>query len=285
VSQASAPTRDAAALVEDARRRLTAATPEAVLAWGFQAFAGDRVALCTSLQHEGVVLIDMAVRVNPAVRIFTIDSGRLPQATLDLVDEVRARYGVGIEVLYPDGREVSRLVTEHGPNLFYQSPELRLSCCEVRKVRPLNRKLATLDAWISGLRRDQNSTRAEIQQVEVDMVHGGIVKLNPLAGWRPEQVQAYVAEHRLPQNALYSQGYTSIGCDPCTRPTERGEDPRAGRWWWEQGARECGIHYELTVDTDGATRVAAQRTAKVVPGSDPSGAPDERSPVPEVENA
>jgi len=274
VSQASAPTRDLAVLVEEARRSLAGATPEEVLGWAFGAFADERIALCTSLQHEGVVLVDMAVRINPGVRVFTIDSGRLPQATLDLVDEVRERYKIAIEVLYPDGDRVSRMVTEHGANLFYQSPELRLSCCEVRKVQPLKRKLATLDAWISGLRRDQNASRANVTQVDIDVVHGGIVKLNPLAGWTPDRVMTYIADHRLPQNALYSQGYSSIGCDPCTRPTEPGEDPRAGRWWWEQGARECGLHYELTVDADGATRVASDQLAKgrargVQSGDDP----------------
>ena len=259
MSQASAPTTGAATLVEDAHRRLTGATAIEVLAWAFETFGNDRIALCTSLQHEGIVLLDMAIAINPGLRVFTIDSGRLPQATLDLVEEVRARYGLAIEVLYPDGDEVSQLVSAHGPNLFYQSPELRLSCCEVRKVRPLRRKLATLDAWISGLRRDQNATRSEVRTVEVDEVHGGVVKVNPLAGWTPEQVVAYISERKLPRNALYSQGYTSIGCDPCTRPTEPGEDPRAGRWWWEQGARECGLHYALTVDEHGATRVASQR--------------------------
>ena len=281
MSQASAPTRDAATLVEDARRRLAGASPEAALAWGFEAFPNDRIAICTSLQHEGIVLIDMAARVNPRVQVLTIDSGRLPQPTLDLVEEVRQRYQVTIEVLYPDGEEVSRLVTEHGPNLFYESPELRLSCCEVRKVRPLNRKLATLDAWVSGLRRDQNASRSEVQQVDVDAVHGGIVKLNPLAGWTEAQVMTYVEEHRLPRNALYSRGYTSIGCDPCTRATEPGEDPRAGRWWWEQGARECGIHYELTVDAGGTARVASSRGAKA-PGTVQEG---RRPPVPEVDDA
>jgi len=206
-----------------------------------------------------MVLLDMAHRLNPSVLVFTIDSGRLPQATLDLVEEVRARYGVTVEVIYPDAGEVGEMVTTHGPNLFYSSPELRLSCCQVRKVRPLKRRLGGLDAWISGLRRQQNAERAAVAPVEVDAVHGGIVKINPLATWSGEQVMAYVEAHRLPRNALYARGYTSIGCDPCTRATEPGEDPRAGRWWWEQGARECGLHYDLQVGPDGSTRVATGR--------------------------
>jgi thioredoxin-dependent adenylylsulfate APS reductase len=265
VSQAPAHIPDAAPLIEDAHRRLAGATPEEILRWGFSNFAPGQIALCTSLQHEGMVILDIAHRIDPGVQVFTIDSGRLPQETLDLVEEVRERYQVAIEVIYPDAQEVGEMVTRHGPNLFYNSPELRLSCCELRKVRPLKRRLAQLDAWVSGLRRDQNAERSVVEPVQLDAVHGGIVKLNPLAGWTAEQVLAYVEDHRLPRNALYSRGYTSVGCDPCTRATEPGEDARAGRWWWEQGARECGIHYELTVDSGGTARMT--------------------SPVPEVGNA
>lgn len=267
--------------VEDARLQLNGARPEDVLRWGLEHFAKGRIALCTSLQHEGMVLLDMAHRIDPMVSVFTIDSGRLPQETLDLVEEVRGRYRITIEVLYPDAAEVGALVSEHGPNLFYSSPDLRLACCEMRKVRPLTRRLAGLDAWISGLRRQQNATRATVERVQVDLVHGGIVKLNPLAGWSEDQVLAYVEAHRLPRNVLYSRGYTSIGCDPCTRATEPGEDARAGRWWWEQGARECGIHYELQVDGDGATRVVSGRVAKELGAV----ATADRTAIPEVEDA
>ncbi|GAC1330104.1 MAG: phosphoadenylyl-sulfate reductase [Candidatus Dormibacteria bacterium] len=259
MSQAFAPVPDAPGLVDDALQQLVGAGPEDILEWAFARFGPARVALCTSLQHEGMVLLDMAHRANPSVQVFTIDSGRLPQATLDLVEEVRARYGVVVEVLYPDAREVGEMVTTHGPNLFYSSPELRLACCEVRKVRPLKRRLAGLDAWVSGLRRQQNVERASVAPIEVDAVHGGIIKINPLAGWTGEEVMAYVEANGLPRNALYARGYTSIGCDPCTRATEPGEDPRAGRWWWEQGARECGLHYDLQVGPDGTTRVATER--------------------------
>ncbi|MEA2681883.1 MAG: phosphoadenosine phosphosulfate reductase [Chloroflexota bacterium] len=285
MSQAPAQITGAATLVEDAQRRLIGSTPEDVLRWGFANFAPGRIALCTSLQHEGMVLLDMAHRIDPSVHVFTIDSGRLPQQTLDLIEEVRERYKIAIEVIYPDATEVGDLVTQHGPNLFYNSPELRLSCCDVRKVRPLKRRLTSLDAWISGLRRDQNAERSAVVPVQLDVVHGGIVKLNPLAGWTEEQVLGYVEQNRLPRNALYSRGYTSIGCEPCTRATEPGEDPRAGRWWWEQGARECGIHYELAVDAGGTTRVSSERVAKAGSRQDPSGVPDDRSPVPELENA
>jgi thioredoxin-dependent adenylylsulfate APS reductase len=248
-----------ASLVAEAAPRLSGAAPQEILAWAIDTFSQERLALCTSLQHEGMVLLDMAWRINPAIQVFTIDTGRLPVATLELIDEVRERYGIKVQVIYPDADEVSELVTEHGVNLFYKSPELRLSCCGVRKVEPLKRRLAGLDAWIAGLRRAQSGTRAAVAEVEVDLGHDGIVKLNPLARWSTEQVMAYIAEHKVPKNSLYNQGYTSIGCEPCTRPTEPGEDPRAGRWWWESGARECGLHYELTIGADGQTEVATMR--------------------------
>jgi thioredoxin-dependent adenylylsulfate APS reductase len=241
--------------VAEAAERLKGAPAEEILEWALTTFPRKRIAICTSLQDEGMAVLDMAVRIDWAVNVFTIDTGRLPAATLDLLDEVRDRFDVRIEVLYPDGQEVSELVSEHGVNLMYKSTELRLSCCEVRKVRPLNRRLASLDAWITGLRRDQNDARSGVAEVELDAAHGGIVKINPLASWSHEQVVEYIKEHKVPRNSLYTKGYTSIGCDPCTRATYPGEDLRAGRWWWEQGADECGLHYEMVVDENGNNRV------------------------------
>ncbi len=226
-----------AELVAEAAPGLKGAPPEEVLAWALSTFHRDRIALCTSLQDEGMVLLDMAWRTWPGVQVFTIDTGRLPAATLDLMEEVRARYGIRLEVLFPDAEEVSAMVTRHGVNLFYESPELRLSCCGVRKVNPLNRKLATLDAWITGLRYDQTQARSSTQEVELDVDKGGIVKVNPLAGWSHEQVLEYIARYDVPRNALYSRGYTSIGCDPCTRAIEPGEDLRAGRAPWRSPRR------------------------------------------------
>ena len=252
---------DGAAVVAEAAPRLRGAAPQEVLGWALTAFPGDRLALCTSFQDEGMVLLDMAWRLDPAVNVFTIDTGRLPVATLDLIEEVRERYQVRVEVLYPDAAEVSALVSKHGPNLFYRSVDLRLSCCEVRKVRPLNRRLSTLDAWIAGLRRGQSETRRDVAEVELDTAHGGVVKLNPLAGWSTEQVAAYIAEHNVPRSSLYARGYTSIGCEPCTRATEPGEDPRAGRWWWEQGAKECGLNYQLQVDPGGTARIVTTKAS------------------------
>jgi phosphoadenosine phosphosulfate reductase len=268
VSDPAAQTEPAATDIAGAAARLTGAAPEEILGWALSAFPRDRIALCTSLQDEGMALLDMAVRIDPQVQVFTIDTGRLPPETLELIDEVRGRYRVRVEVVYPDATEVSRLVTEHGVNLFYQSVDLRLSCCEVRKVNPLKRRLAGLDAWITGLRREHNESRGAVAAVGEDALHGSIVKVNPLAGWSAAQVAEYIEEHDVPRNSLYRQGYTSIGCAPCTRATLAGEDPRAGRWWWEQGARECGLHYELKVDADGNSAVVATSSKKAATGGE-----------------
>ncbi len=222
---------------------LEAATAQEVLDWGMEAF-GERLAICTSFQAEGMAILDMAAGHNPAVRVFTIDTGRLPGETYDLIEQVRRHYGIAVEVLMPDSEEVKAMATRHGPNLFYESAPKRMLCCEVRKARPLERKLGTLDAWVTGLRRGQGQSRAGVPKVEVDQAHGSIVKLNPLADWEAQQVEEYNRSRGVPRHALYDRGYTSIGCGPCTRPTASGEDPRAGRWWWETDARkECGIHF------------------------------------------
>jgi thioredoxin-dependent adenylylsulfate APS reductase len=222
---------------------LETASAQEVLAWGLETF-GDRLAVCTSFQAEGMAILDMAARIRPDVKVFTIDTGRLPQATYDLMAEVHRRYGFRVEVVLPDSREVEAMVTRHGPNLFYESVPHRLLCCEIRKVRPLDRKLRTLDAWVTGLRRGQNDARASIRKVETDEPHGSILKLNPLADWTAEQVETYLRDHDVPRHALYSLGYSSIGCAPCTRAPLPGEGPRAGRWWWETDAqKECGIHF------------------------------------------
>jgi phosphoadenylyl-sulfate reductase (thioredoxin) len=135
------------------------------------------------------------------------------------------------------------MATDHGPNLMHRSVDLRIRCCEIRKVEPLKRKLATLDAWVAGLRREQWRSRKNIAKVELDRDHGGIVKLNPVADWTLDRVWEYVREHEVPYHALFDQGYTSIGCAPCTRAVDPGESERAGRWWWEQETdKECGIH-------------------------------------------
>ncbi len=223
--------------------------PEALLRWAFERF-GERIALCTSFQAEGMVLLDMAWRIEPKVRVFTIDTGRLHQETYDLMDAVRAKHGVAIEVYTPEADETEAMTRAHGVNLFYRAVPLRLLCCQVRKVRPLRRVLNGLNAWITGLRRETWASRADIRKIELDHDHGGIAKLSPLADWTHEEVWDYLRVYKVPVHPLYQQGYTSIGCAPCTRRTAPGEDLRAGRWWWETNApKECGMH--CTIETGG----------------------------------
>ncbi len=223
--------------------------PQEVIRWALETF-GSGAAVCTSFQAEGMAILDMAVKIDPRVRVFTIDTLRMPKETYELIERVEAKYGITVERYRPDPDEVRAMVTRHGENLFYRSVPLRLHCCDVRKVRPLRRVLSGLDAWITGLRREQWASRANIRKIELDHDHGGIVKVNPLADWSLEEVWDYLCDNDVPVHALYARGYASIGCDPCTRPVAPGEDPRAGRWWWEKNApKECGMH--CSIETGG----------------------------------
>ncbi|MCL5947262.1 MAG: phosphoadenylyl-sulfate reductase [Chloroflexi bacterium] len=225
--------------------QLDSEEPQEVIRWSLERF-GSRVAVCTSFQIDGMAILDMAWRIDPSVRVFAVDTGRMHPETYALIEKVREHYQLDIEIYYPDGTELSQFVTQFGVNAFYRSVPLRLRCCEIRKVRPLLRVLNTLDAWVTGLRRDQWASRSNIRKVEIDHDHGGILKVNPLADWTEEEVWDYIRKHAVPYNTLYDQGYTSIGCTPCTRPTITGEDKRAGRWWWEHNApKECGMHCPL----------------------------------------
>jgi phosphoadenosine phosphosulfate reductase len=216
-----------------------------VLALALRSLGRDRLAIASSFGAEDVVLIDLLASLDPRPRVFTLDTGRLPQETYDLMDQVRRRYAIEIEVFFPDAERVESMVRADGLNLFYDSIEKRTSCCGVRKVEPLGRALATLDGWITGLRRDQIATRVETAKIAPDPGHPGIWKIAPLADWSSDRVWEYIREHELAYNALHDQGYPSIGCAPCTRAIEPGEDERAGRWWWERPEeRECGIHFD-----------------------------------------
>lgn len=223
---------------------LDASEPDEVLEWAFETFGGDEIAVVTAMQAEGMAIVDMAVKLRPDVRIITVDTLRLPQASYDFIEQVKARYpSTRFEVLQPSPLSVARLIEKDGPDLFKESVPQRLKCCQVRKVEPLVGALRGLDAWVTGLRREQWASRAAIRKVELDHDHDGIVKLNPLADWAKDEVWDYLEENDVPVHPLYAQGYTSIGCDPCTRPVTEGEDDRAGRWWWETNApKECGIH-------------------------------------------
>ena len=219
--------------------------PQNVLHWALEKF-GNQLALCTSFQVDGMAILDMAWRIDPKVRVFTIDTGRMPQETYELLDRVREHYQIEVEVYFPEAAHVERIIRQNGVNLFYRNVDLRLLCCHTRKVLPLRRVLKGLGAWVTGLRRDQAKSRGTTQKIEIDNEHGGLVKINPLADWTEAQVWDYVRAHDVPTHPFYRQGYTSIGCAPCTRPTKNGEDQRAGRWWWENGAvKECGMHCSI----------------------------------------
>ena len=222
---------------------LEPASAETILRWTLDNFA-PKVALACSFQAEESVLIDMMHGLRGAdFRIFTLDTGRLNQETYDCMDAIRRRYGVSVEVFFPDTIKVQDMVRTHGLNLFYDSVEQRKLCCAVRKVEPLQRALKDLSAWMTGLRRDQAVTRNDVGKVEIDEDHGGIVKINPLADWSHDQVWQYIGDHNVPFNRLHTQGYPSIGCAPCTRAVQPGDDLRAGRWWWENPeTKECGLH-------------------------------------------
>ncbi|MEM2911671.1 MAG: phosphoadenylyl-sulfate reductase [Candidatus Bathyarchaeia archaeon] len=211
-----------------------------VLKWALNKFH-PKIAIASSFGAEDVVLIDMASKIIPKPRVFTLDTGRLHQETYSLMDRIRERYAIDIELYFPETSAVEEITRKYGVNLFYKSVELRELCCKVRKVEPLKRALASLDAWITGLRREQAPTRSTVKKVEYDQ--NGKLKINPVADWTNQQVWDYIKEYNVPYNPLHDQGYPSIGCLPCTRPVKRGEDPRSGRWWWEKGAhKECGLH-------------------------------------------
>ncbi|HEX4942934.1 MAG TPA: phosphoadenylyl-sulfate reductase [Usitatibacteraceae bacterium] len=198
--------------------------------------------LAVSFGAEDMVLVDLVAREFPAIRLFTLDTGRLPKETLELKRAAEARYGIDIRVFSPKPENVAAYVNAHGENGFYESLEKRKACCHVRKVEPLRRALAGHRAWITGLRRDQAPTRAALAAHEFDSAHG-LHKFNPLADWTDADVWAYLRSHDVPVNALHARGYPSIGCEPCTRAVRPGEDPRAGRWWWEErDTKECGLH-------------------------------------------
>ncbi|MDA8020418.1 MAG: phosphoadenylyl-sulfate reductase [Thermoanaerobaculia bacterium] len=205
---------------------------------------GRRVAIGTAFQAEGMAILDMAVRIDPGVRVFTIDTGRLPAESHHFIDEVRRHYGIEVEVQLPRPGDVEPLVQRFGTDLFRESVDLRLACCRARKVEPLARRLADLDAWITGLRRDQAPSRAGVPKAGIDPHHPGVIKLSPLADWNAHDVASYLTRHAVPRHPLYARGYSSIGCAPCTRPTLLGADTRSGRWWWEdEQPKECGLHW------------------------------------------
>jgi phosphoadenosine phosphosulfate reductase len=231
--------------VEATAARLRGSAPSDIVGWAVQRF-GRGLAIASSFSIEDCVVIDMAhkaARGGAAVRVFALDTGRLPDETYLVAERVRMKYGLEIAWFFPAQKPVEDLVRIKGPYSFRDSLENRHECCGIRKVEPLGRALAGLEAWMTGLRREQSVTRTDLGEVEVDGAHGGITKVNPLIAWSADEVRAYATEHRVPIHPLHDKGYPSIGCAPCTRAVAPGEHPRAGRWWWENpDNKECGLH-------------------------------------------
>ncbi|MEI7750475.1 MAG: phosphoadenylyl-sulfate reductase [Candidatus Omnitrophota bacterium] len=218
--------------------------PEDVLSWAIGHFGPDKVALASSLGAEDQVLTDMLLKIDPSAIVFTIDTGRLPQETLECLKDTEKKHSFKYHVYAPEVGAVKKMVAEKGLDLFYESVENRKLCCHIRKVEPLKRALQGLKVWICGLRREQSVTRADLNVIEWDEANG-LYKINPLIDWTEKQVWDYVHAEKIPYNKLHDQGYPSIGCAPCTRAVKPGEDVRAGRWWWESpDKKECGLHFK-----------------------------------------
>ena len=236
-------------ITEDPRLldELEAMRPEDLLRWAAEEQYGARAGIVTSFQDTGTVIIDMASKVAPNLRVLTIDTLRLHPETYTLIDEVETHYGIKIERFQPDPDRLRHMVRQHGEYLFFDSKDKQEFCCTLRKVEPNIRALRTLDVWITGLRQDQSDARAETPKVSyVQGEWSTLIKVAPLADWSTRQVKDYIAENDVPYNSLYDQGYTSIGCVICSTPTLPHESPRAGRWRWfnelHEDEKECGIH-------------------------------------------
>jgi phosphoadenosine phosphosulfate reductase len=222
---------------------LRGADPSAVVKWAAQRF-GARIAVASSFSVEDCVVIDLLHKAsNGQASVFALDTGRLHDETYLTAERVRMKYDLEIQWMFPEREAVEGLIRAKGLYSFRDSLDNRHECCGIRKVEPLGRALGALDAWLTGLRREQSVTRTEAAEVEVDAAHGGMTKVNPLIGWSMEQVRAYAKTNGVPVHPLHDKGYPSIGCAPCTRAIQPGEHPRAGRWWWEDPEnKECGIH-------------------------------------------
>lgn len=218
-----------------------------ITAWAFKEFGADKVALASSFGAEDQVLTDMMISQNRSVRIFTLDTGRLFQETYDTMQKSIECYGIRYEVYPPDPEDLSKMTETYGPNLFYDSIEKRKLCCRIRKLLPLKKAFKTIRAWICGIRREQSVTRKEIEPIEWDE-ENKIYKISPLFNWTEQEVWDYIKTRHVPYNALHDQGFKSIGCAPCTRAVQKGEDVRSGRWWWESPEhKECGLHSKKAV--------------------------------------
>ncbi len=218
------------------------ATPAEILRIGIEAANGP-VALACSFSLEDVAIIDIAHAAEITLGVFAIDTGRLHEETYEVAEALVERYRLKIDWYFPKHEEVQKLERAEGLFSFRESLDKRHACCAIRKVEPLGRALQGLSGWVTGMRRQQSVTRSDLKAIECDNLNNGIIKINPLLEWTEEQLSAYTEDKGLPVNRLYTLGYRSVGCAPCTRAVKPGEDARAGRWWWENAdQKECGLH-------------------------------------------
>lgn len=228
--------------IAQANSLLRGKSPQEILAWGFEQF-GDGMTCANSYSIEDITLMHMIHTLRATAPIFSLDTGRLNEETYQVMEACRQHIGHPVEVYAPETAKLQELVQTKGPFSFYESVDNRKECCGIRKVEPLRRALSGKQAWIVGLRREQSPTRQDLDPLEVDHGNGGIYKLSPLLDWTVDQVWDYIKANHLPYNKLHDQGFPSIGCAPCTRAIQPGEDIRAGRWWWENPeTKECGLH-------------------------------------------
>lgn len=228
-------------LAEQLSNQLSALSAQEIINFIINEYKG-KAGLATSLGAEDQVLTDMIVKTGKPTKIFTLDTGRIFPETYKVLDETSKKYGIQIEVYFPDAGQVEEMVNTKGINLFYESIENRKQCCHIRKIEPLKRALKEMDVWITGLRKDQSVTRFFTPLVEWDEEHK-VLKVNPLLKWTENDVWKYIHDNNVPYNELHDKGFPSIGCQPCTRAINKGDDIRAGRWWWEEPEhKECGLH-------------------------------------------
>ncbi len=227
--------------IDELNVKFEKSTPQEVLTF-FINLLKEKIAFSSSLGAEDQVLTEMISNIDRTTKIFTLDTGRMFPESYELIERTNARFKINIQVLFPEREKVEEMVNEKGVNLFYESVENRKLCCHIRKIEPLKRALQGLDVWISGLRKSQSVTRTALKLVEWDD-NFNLIKLNPLIEWSEQQVWDYIREKNIPYNPLHDKNFPSIGCQPCTRAVEPGEDVRAGRWWWEMPHhKECGLH-------------------------------------------
>ncbi len=228
--------------LETYRKELAGKSGKEVLAWTLGTFESESIAMATSFGAEDQVLTHMIAGSGYPVKLFSLDTGRLPEETYGTMQNTIDKYGISIELLFPRKESVETMVAKHGPNLFYRSVELRKECCRVRKIESLKNRLEGLSLWITGLRKEQSLTRRKQNVIEWDDKFG-LYKVSPLLTWSEKDIWNYIRTNSIPYNTLHDSGFPSIGCEPCTRAVVPGEDIRSGRWWWEDPKnRECGLH-------------------------------------------